>query len=272
MDAFFILRAFTAGVCAASSQPGASRNPHPSSKPHFGNRYTSQAPLKTPCKGCLFRKQRRFRHNLVARVSVISVYIPSNGVPTGGCALSKAVSRAGYGLWQSQQTGSARRAVRQGSKLADRKTDVSDRRPQRTQQTEIVSVCPDDFRLCGFVCALKSRIPRGIRLRLQKNTFDKLADGEAKFPARRRVPNSQFEPWQSLLCRNRESCDFCAFCLPFQFSLGRSAAQAKVAGKRVLLWEIRFPTQKPLRSRRVRGNFAGFPNRRNRPALAILKI
>ena len=89
MDAFFILRAFTAGVCAASSQPGASRNPHPSSKPHFGNRYTSQAPLKTPCKGCLFRKQRRFRHNLVARVSVISVYIPSNGVPTGVCACQK---------------------------------------------------------------------------------------------------------------------------------------------------------------------------------------
>lgn len=169
MDAFFILRAFTAGVCAASSQPGASRNPHPSSKPHFGNRYTSQAPLKTPCKGCLFRKQRRFRHNLVARVSVISVYIPSNGVPTGVCACQKPYPARNTAL--QDITGSARRAVRQGSKLADRKTDVSDRRPQRTQQTEIVSVCPDDFRLCGFVCALKSRIPLGIRLRLAKEYF-----------------------------------------------------------------------------------------------------
>ena len=85
--------------------------------------------------------------------------------------MSKAVSRAGYGLWQSQQTGSAKRAVRQGSKLADRKTDVGDRRPQRTQQTEIVSVCPDDFRLCGFVCALKSRIPLRDTAPLAKEYF-----------------------------------------------------------------------------------------------------
>ena len=58
---------------------------------------------------------------------------------------------------------------------------------------------------------------------------------------------------------------------PSKFRSRRYAAQAKFARKRFLLWEMGFPDAKISTVPDARGDFADFPNRQNRSALADLK-
>ena len=58
---------------------------------------------------------------------------------------------------------------------------------------------------------------------------------------------------------------------PSNFCSRRFATQAKFARKRFLLWEMGFPDTKISCDSVARGDFADFPNRQNRSALADLK-
>ena len=105
----------------------------------------------------------------------------------------------------------------------------------------------------------------------QKSIFDKLADGEASSPAGCRASNFQFEPWQFRLWRNHRIRWILRLATLSNFRSRRFAAQAKIGGKRFLLWKMGFSDAKIVPPPPHTGDFADFSNRQNRSALADLK-
>ena len=100
-------------------------------------------------------------------------------------------------------------------------------------------------------------------------------DGGASSPVRCRGSNFQFEPRQFCLQgKTAESCGFCASCHPLhnllEFSVGKLWPQI-VQGSDFCSGKWDFPPQKSAPVSDARGDFAGFPNRQNRSALADLK-
>ena len=100
-------------------------------------------------------------------------------------------------------------------------------------------------------------------------------DGGASSPARCRASNFQFEPWQFRpQGETAESCGFCASGHPhhnlLEFSVGKLWPQI-MQGSDFFSGKWDFPTQKSAPVSDARGDFADFPNRQNRSALADLK-
>ena len=128
--------------------------------------------------------------------------------------------------------------------------------------------------LCRWKRQERKRTLALLRSRLSKKSTA-CVDGGASSPARCRGSNFQFEPRQFRpQGETAESCGFCASCHPhhnlLEFSFGKLWPQI-VQGSDFCSGKWDFPTQKSAPVPDARGDFADFPNRQNRSALADLK-